>query len=360
MDTHEDEEQPVTETETQVMASITQLVRYPVTREEIETKRAEFAAITFDTTGGYEQGRKAIAHCRNTRVAIEERRKELKRPFLAGSRRIDSVAKDLTSLIEGMEEPLQLKKDAVDAEKERVKREAEEAERRVLEEKVRQEREEEEARLRAQREAEEQRLADERAAIEAERAKLEEQKRRDEEAATLARQRLEDERRAFEEQQRVERDRAETARRAEEERARAEKERVEAEQRAERDRLEQERREFAAAKEKADREEFERQAKIRAEQEAKERAAREAREAEERRIEEGQRQECERARLEAMRPDVEKVRAFGKTVRALKGPEVSSVEAEFAMHAALADLDGIAAELEAFGEDAVGAETAAE
>ena len=175
-------------------ADVIALVRYHVTPEDIARTTAEYGALTADTTAGYEQVRKAIAYCRTTRVEIEARRKKLKASSLEFGRRVDKAAKDLVGLIEPIEGDLQAKKDAVDAEKDRLKREAAEAERRALEEKIRLEREAEEARItaereareaaaRVEREAEEKRLAEERARLEAQAAELAEQNRQQEEAA---------------------------------------------------------------------------------------------------------------------------------------------------------------------------------
>lgn len=285
------------------------LIRYDVSKDDIRAKGKEYSVLTFDTPANYEQGRKAIAILRETRVAIEARRKELKQESLEYGRRVDSVAKELTSLIEEIEEPLKDKKKIVDDEKARIKAEKEAEERRQLEEQLRLEREAEEARLRAEREAEEARL---RAIREAEEARLaEERARLEAERAELQRQR----------------DAAELA-------ARAERERIEAAENAERERmareraeLEAERRALSEARERAEREEFERLARIRAEEEAKERAERERVAAEEARLAEAERQAAHQRRVEALKPDTEKLHEFAKRIRALEAPELATDEA---------------------------------
>jgi len=154
----------------------TQIVQYDITAEQIEAKRAEYAALTTDTPEGYEKVRKGIAHWRGARTSIEALRKELKRKPLELCRVIDAEAKKLVALIEPIESDLKAKKQAVDDERARIRREKEEARLREIEERIRAEREAEEAKLRAEREAEEARLAKERAALEAEQRKLAEQK----------------------------------------------------------------------------------------------------------------------------------------------------------------------------------------
>ena len=59
-------------------------VVYDVTDDAIALKRGKYALLSADTREGYEQVRLAIADCRETRSAIEKRRKELKADSLAG------------------------------------------------------------------------------------------------------------------------------------------------------------------------------------------------------------------------------------------------------------------------------------
>ncbi len=276
------------------MSGSAELVTYSVTAAEIAAKKAEFAGLSCDTPKGYEQTRLAIASVRDARVAVEKRRVELKADALAYGRLVDSRAKELTSLLLEIEEPLKAKKEAVDAEKARIKAEAEAEKLRAIEAALaaRRAAQEEEARL--VREAEEKRMAEERAALEAERAKLAE-----------AQAKLDAERKAEEE-------RVAAIRRAEDERLVAERRAEEDRQRAERAAIEAERKAVAAEREKAELAEFERQAKIRAEQEAVEKIERD-------RIARVQRE----AELAALRPDLEKIAAFSAEIRALVPPELS-------------------------------------
>lgn len=136
------------------MSTSTELVTYSVTAEEIAATRERYAALSCDTSKGYEEVRLAIASVRNARVAIEARRVELKADALAYGRLVDSRAKELTSLLLEIEEPLKAKKEAVDAEKARVKAEADAAKLAAIEAQVRAKREKEEEEARLVREAE--------------------------------------------------------------------------------------------------------------------------------------------------------------------------------------------------------------
>lgn len=260
-------------------ASVTPLVRYHVTKTDIENTRSVYAALSADTTEGYESVRKAIAFCRSTRVQVEKRRKELKADSLEWGRRVDSGAKELTAIIESIEAPLQAKKDAVDAEKERAKREADEARQR-----------EAEAAAAAEREAEQAELREEQARLDAERAEI-------------------------------------AAQRAEIERAQAE---------------------LKAAREQAEREEFERQTRIRLETEAREQAERDRVADEEARVAKAERQTELARRLDALKPDVEKIRAFANTIGELRAPAVAAAEAQEAIAIAVASLADIVNRLDRF------------
>src|SRR5262245_48158224 len=110
-----------------------ELVRYDITAEDIRAMREKYAACTFDTPTNYEEGRKAIQVCRETRGRVEKRRKELKAGLLEAGRQIDSVAAEFIEALESIENPLKLAKGKVDDEKERIKREKAEAEKKALE-----------------------------------------------------------------------------------------------------------------------------------------------------------------------------------------------------------------------------------
>lgn len=285
--------------------STTQAVVYSVTDAMIAAAREACEGLSADTPQGYEAVRLAIGNLRDKRVAVEKRRVELKADALAYGRKVDSEAKRLTTLLEAIEDPLTAKKKAVDDEKARVKAEAEAAKLAALEAEIRANTERIEAERKAARDAEEARIAIERAALEQERAKLA------------------DERRLADERAAAERAKADEAQRVERERQRQEAERL----RVEREVLEAERRAVAEAREKAERAEFERQARLKAEHEAKAKAERDRVAAEEARVAEAERLAAAAARLDALRPDVEKVATFAAMIRAIEAPTVSTDEA---------------------------------
>lgn len=281
------------------------LVSYSVTDAAIAELAERFTGLSCDTSEGYEQVRLAIAEVRGLRVAIEERRVELKADALAFGRKVDAEAKRITVALEAIENPLKKLKQVVDDEKERARVAAAEAKRLELEAQLNAAREAEEARLKAIRDAEDARLAKERAELEAERQRLEDARRKG--------------------------DAEEAERQA---RVRAEQEAEAAKLKAERDALDAERRKVQAEKDAADRVEFERQARIKAEREAAEKVERDRIAALER--------EAELARL---LPDVEKVRAFAAAIDATPRPKVKSKKVAAIVTTAEHDLSVVVAYL---------------
>lgn len=287
------------------------LVTYDVTEATIAAIAKKCAPLSAETSHGYEEVRLAIADIRETRVAIEKRRVELKTDALAYGRLVDSEAKRFTVMLLAIEEPLKLKKEEVDYEKSRLKAEKDAAERKLVEDRIRLERDAEEARLTVLREAEEARIAADRTRLDAERKELDEARRHADEAARVLRE-------ATEAAQATER-----ARLAQ----------VEAAQHVEREALEAERRAVAAEREQAERIEFERQATIKAEADAKVR--REINE-----LAEATRQ----AELAALKPDIEKVRAFVDAIKAvaMESPSVRSKKAKTVIAGAVTSLISVA------------------
>lgn len=298
------------------------VVRFSIADTKIAALRSEFEGLTPDTPEGYEEVRSAIAVTRKLRVEVEKTRKGLKASALDYGRRVDAEAKRLTSLLVDIEEPLQTAKDAVDAEKARLKAEKEAAERAKVEAEIAAARKAEEDRLRAIREAEEAKLAEERKALESERAKLDAER-------AAERERVEAEQRKVAEQQAAERAKLDAERRE-----------IEAKQAAERAALEAKQREIDAQREEANRIERERLAAIAAETERKERELADRLEAERAAKEKAEQErldkiEAERIaeedrlaaiaeaeRLEALKPDLEKIHAFADTLRAIVMPHV--------------------------------------
>jgi len=134
----------------------TQVVKYSVTEEDMRETRAKYSAISFATPDGYEEGRKALAYLRTTRVGVDKERKKLTADSVAWQKHVNGVANQITALIVEIEEELQAKKAEADEERARQRRAKEDAEREAL-------RLQEEAKLaeqRAQLEAERQAIAD--------------------------------------------------------------------------------------------------------------------------------------------------------------------------------------------------------
>ncbi len=299
-----------------VEPAMLRVITYPTNDEVIAKLAAECVDLSADTTKGYEEVRVAIGNLRSLRVSVEERRVELKASALEYGRKVDREAKRLTGLIEAIESPLREKKQAIDDEKAARKAAEEQARLDALREEIRQREEQQAAERKAAQEAEDRRLAEERAALEVERQRLADERRiADEKAAA--------DRAAADEAQRLERAQLD-AERAE---IRARQEAEEARLRAEREALEAERRTVEAARQQAEREEAARLARQRAEQEARDRAERERIAAEEARVAEVERQAALQARLDALRPDVEKLTAFAEQLRAITPPAVTSIEA---------------------------------
>lgn len=316
----------------------TQVVTYNITEGQIAATRDKCALLTADTPQGYEEVRLAIGHLRNARTAIEKRRVELKADALRYGRLVDSEAQRFTGLLEAIEEPLKVKKAAVDDEKARVKAEADAAKLKALEDEIRANQERQEAERKAVRDAEEARIAADRAQLEAERQALAEQRRiadakaAEERAAIDAaqrveRERLEAERAKLAEDIRAEEARQRTARKAEDDRLRVEREAIEAQRRA-----------VEVEREKAGRAEFERLAKVRAEAEAVAKVERDRLEAAER-----------QARIDALRPDLEKVRQFAQAIRNLAqaAPKSRTKEGKALIAGAVTGLGAVAVAVDA-------------
>lgn len=261
-----------------------------------------------DDAEGFKLVHAARMHVKACRVQVKKTRKALKADALEYGRRVDGEAARITAALDPIETHLETQEKRITDERERIKREAAEAEQRKLEAEAKAKREAEEAAAKAIRDAEEARLKVEREKIEAERRELEAQRAS----------------------------------------AEAERRKVEAAQQAERDRLAAEQRAITEAKEKADRAEFERLAKIKAEQEARERVEREKAAEEARKIEQAAVIEAERLRIEAMRPDVEKIKAMGAVLRSIQWPTVTSSRAIMHVAQAQAVIDALAIRCEGF------------
>lgn len=268
---------------------------YDIDEVALASARERYAALSATTTEGYEEVRIARGEMRSMRTAIEARRKDLKAESLEYGRNVDAVAKELTKIVESIEEPLKAKMDAADKERERKRREKVEAELVAREAELKAEREAEEGRLKAAREAEEQRL------------RAETERMAKDLAAFEARQAEADKKRA-EEQAAIDAQRAELDAKAAALREQEAKQRVEDEVRA-----------------------------------AAERARIAAEEA-------GRAAELEAARLEALRPEIERVRAWGASLRTVlaAAPAVESRDGSLAVSWAKTQIAAVAVALEKF------------
>lgn len=271
------------------------VVDYSITDDALATLRKNYQGLKAETTAGYEEVRKAIADIRARRVAIEAKRKELKADALEYGRIVDAEAHRITAALEAIEAPLKIEKQRVDDEAERKRKAKEEAERKKIEDELRVKREAEEAKARALREEEEKRLAAERKKLEEERAAMEAERKRQEE-----------ERKAIELQTTLRVQAIEATAKAEREKLEAERKKMEAEQRAERERLVEERHKIMAAEE----------ARLAAKREAEAaiaRAEHEKQMAERRKVEAAELA----ARLEALKPDAEKLKDIAGKIKTL-------------------------------------------
>lgn len=333
-----------------------QIVEYDVTEQQIAAKKAAYAAIVFDNPKGYEEGRLAIADCRSTRVGVEKRRKEMKASALEWERKVDAAAKTLTAMIEDIETPLQVRKDAVDAVKAEAKRQREEAARLELEAQIKADREALEAQMAAARKVEEDRLAAiaeeqklESDRLAAERAAIDAARKVEEDRVAAERAKLEADRVAEENRRRVAREqeeaRAAAVKAEEEARAAAALAEIEAARRAEEQRVAAERAKLEQERAETARLESERLARIVAE------AA-----AESARVATAERQRLIAERADALRPDGDKLRAYAAAVRKCKCPGLDSREAIEAFKAAQGRIVAALSDLEGFGVCAEAAE----
>jgi hypothetical protein len=351
---------PANETTDEPTVIVGHIVKYDVTELQIAELRTQFAGVTFDEPKAYEIGRRALATLRELRVGVERTRKHLKADSLEYGRKVDSVARHFTQLLEDIENPLQLAKDAVDQEAARIKREKEEAEAERLKAEARAKLEAEEAALKAKRDAEQAELDRQRAELEAEKTKLAKERQEAEareEAARIVREGQErlarEAREADERRDREAREATQRAEReAEEQRQATERKRLAAvaeEQAAAQRKLDAEREAVRLERERVERAELERVTKERTERETRERIERERVAAEAAANAKAEREAAEHARVEAMRPDVEKLRLLAKAIRGLfMPPDLATQEARAAVAVAEFNLQTIAEELESF------------
>jgi colicin import membrane protein len=272
------------------------------------------------------------------RVKVEHARKALKEDALAYGRLVDGEAKRITAMLEPIEDHLQKQEDGYEAARDAIKRQAEESRKAKLQSRVDALQavrgavplavlealtdEQFAAELAKATEADNARKAQEEAAAKAEaERKAEADRLRKEEEARIAAERakLEAERKAQEEAQRIEREKIKAERRKADEAAAAERAKQAEAQRL----IEEERRKLEAEKARLEREEFERQAKVKAEHEAREKVAREQAEQARLEAERKEREVAEAARREAMKPDLQRLREYIEALESVPIPSVS-------------------------------------
>jgi len=292
------------------------VIRFDVTDTAIARLKVELTGLT-----DYKAVTSGIAVVRDLRVSVEATRKALKEDSLAWGRKVDAEAKRITDALKAIEEPLKLIKQQADDAKEAAKKAAEAA--RIAEV---------ERRLKSFEDLEYsispykvERMSDDEFCGELEKASV---KFREVLAARA-------EAKAKAEADRLKAIADEAARaeavRLEREQLAAERKKLEAEK-AERDEanriaaeaMTKEREALKAEREAIAKADFERQAKIQAEADEKQRIEDEAK-AEANRL----KIEAENAkRLEALRPDIEKVRAFGVMIGEIEYPEMATDEGD--------------------------------
>lgn len=108
------------------MSEIVPGVPMPVSDEKIGELKAAFSKLSAETSDGYKEVKKAIQVCVKTRTAIDGKRQELNEEALRWQRIVNAEAKRLTALVEEIENPLRSKKQAVDDEAAKRKKELEE------------------------------------------------------------------------------------------------------------------------------------------------------------------------------------------------------------------------------------------
>ncbi len=292
-----------------------------------------------DDTEGFEKVHKARMEVRTLRTSVEKSRTALKASALAFGRKVDAEAKRIAAMIAPIEEHLIDQEAVVKREKDRLAKIEQDKRDAAIRERL------EKLSLfgvhRSARDIEgysdeefewflkdsEKKYIAKQAEEEAERQRATEEAERN----RIESERLKAEREAIEAEQRQHAEELAEQKRIQEEELRKVREYQEAEEK----RIRQEREAIEAEKKRLEREEFERQAKIKAETEAREKLEREAKEraeAEERRkIEEVARLEQERIELEEaerqaelMKTDVQRLGDLAKQIEDIKRPEVKS------------------------------------
>lgn len=308
---------------------------FHISDARIDELRRELSGMKIVDSADYARVTKGIGVCRTLRTQVEKCRKDLKEESLLYGRKVDAEAKRLTAMLEEIEEPLKAEKQRIDDEKEAAKKAAEEAKRLKIEQRIN-----DLSAVNAKAhplivaewsdEEFQSQLAKARAAFEeAERlAKIE--------AERLAKEEADRQEAMRQEQLRLDAERAELAKiRAEQEAA----------AKAERERMQAEREAIEAEKARLAREQFDRDESDRKKREAEELAERQRLAA----IEAEEQRKAELSRLEALKPDKEKLLAFALSISLLEIPVLKTDEAKICLAGCLESLTKINMALKAFG-----------
>lgn len=114
-----------------VTNNIHQPIKFDVTNEAIRTLWKRLTGLKADTPANYFAVKSGITEVRTLRVRVDATRKELKEDALKYGRLVDSEAKRITDLLVAIEEPLKAEKQKADDAKEREKQAIAEAKQRA-------------------------------------------------------------------------------------------------------------------------------------------------------------------------------------------------------------------------------------
>lgn len=320
-----------------VTGNIDKPIKFAVTNEAIRALAKKLTGLKADTPNGYQLVKNGIADVRDLRVGVEKKRKELKEDAIRYGKLVDGEAKRITDALVAIEEPLKAEKEKADNAKELEKKQIAEAKQRALQDRIdalglvglwknpiivaEWTEEEYQTELALAKDAWETKLRKD--AADAEEAKRAEEARQEE---------------IRKEKEEIEKDRAELAQLKAN--AKKQKDEQDAAAKDERDKLDAERKivednakkqqDVLDAKEKElqverDRINAERLASEKLEQDRLDEIKRAADEAEQARLQ-VIRDADEAKRLEALKPDAEKLKVLGDTLRLLAYPEMATDE----------------------------------
>lgn len=334
------------------------LVRYSISDAWIAKAAADFGSLIATDSKSEAAVRSALTIMVKARTGVEAEYKAL---TADAKKRIEIIREEKNHVIEAMaptEEHLRGEWDRVEAEKARVKREREAAQAKILQDKIdsdnaarKAELDKEAAELKAAQDAlaeSKRKLDEQQAEIKAKADAEAAADRAREEKARQERQKKEDEERE------AQRQKDEAERKA----AKARQDAIDAEQRARQAELDRKQKEIddaaaavKAAKEKADLEEFQRQAAIKAEADAKAKAEADRIAAEEAAVKERGRLAELKRREEALKPDKAKLAEFADRLRNIPLPKVAEDEAHSVLVEVYREICDVADRLDSYVND---------